>query len=86
MELDREPVRRGHTKQHVSVCAHTHSYAPLLRTLREKYNFLFDLEGLGSSVTTLACSKRKSFCYLKHTRVNNKGLIHLALCLYFLVK
>ncbi len=70
-------------KHHVSICAHTLAYTSTLNA-EGKVQLFVCLGGFATSVTTY--SKKKSFCYLKHTHVNNKGLIQLAMYLYFLLK
>lgn len=84
MELDQKPVRRGHANC-MEVYAHTHIHTSAVNA-EGKIQLYVCLGSFGTSVTTFAYSTKKSFYYLKHSRVNNKGLIQLALYLYFLVK
>lgn len=89
MEFEKNPAGRRHTK---TACkrmrAHTHaqSRAPRLWTLRGKIQLFVCLGNSASVSPHFAHSKKKSFYYLKHGRVNNKRLIQPAPYLCFLFK
>lgn len=84
MELYKKPVRHGHA-HNVGICAHTLVHTCTMNA-EGKIQLFVCLGGFSTSVTTFTYSKKQPFSYLKHTSVNNKGLIQPALYLCFLVK